>query len=176
MATKYDSEGFLSTPLEGQGARRKDSYFLASKDDEAQFKAADTAEYRRLKAGFARVAHTRRQQNRSKSKSLMSPSPARRQPLRRSTNLPKFKVATFYSTDIELWFNQIETQFDLHQKTDDDEQYSPTCAALYGEVSSNVRDVLLQPFLTHKYESLIGILIKRRGLTTPDIPSRFLSV
>ena len=48
--------------------------------------------------------------------------------------------------------------------------------------------MLLQPFLTHKYENLKGILIERRGLTTPervnkvnsgekmgsDIPSRFL--
>ena len=63
-----------------------------------------------------------------------------------------------------------------------------TCAALSGEVASVVRDVLLQPFLTHKYENLKAILIERRGLTTPervnkvisgeklgsDIPSRFL--
>ena len=51
-----------------------------------------------------------------------------------------------------------------------------------------MRDVLLQPFRSHKYESLKSILIERRGLTTPervnklisgermgsDIPSRFL--
>ena len=63
-----------------------------------------------------------------------------------------------------------------------------TCAALSGEVASDVRDILLQPFLTHKYENLKAILIERRGLTTPervnkvitdeilgsDIPSRFL--
>ena len=94
----------------------------------------------------------------------------------------------FYATDVELWFNQIETQFDLHHITDDDERYSLTCAALPGEVASDVRDVLLQPFHTNKYENLKGILIERRGLTTPervnkiisgekigsDIPSRFL--
>ena len=63
-----------------------------------------------------------------------------------------------------------------------------TCAALFGEVASDVRDVLLQPFITHKYENLKAILIERRGLTTlerinkvisdeklgSDIPSRFL--
>ena len=89
---------------------------------------------------------------------------------------------------MELWFNQIETQFDLHQITNDDERYILACAALYGEVAFDVRDVLLQPFLTHKYENLKGILIERRGLTTQervnkvisgeklgsDIPSRFL--
>ena len=51
-----------------------------------------------------------------------------------------------------------------------------------------MRDVLLQPFRSHKYESLKAILIERRGFTTPervnkvisgerigtDIPSRFL--
>ena len=96
--------------------------------------------------------------------------------------------STSYSTDVKLWFNQIETQFDLQQITDDDERYRLTCAALSGEVASDVRDVLLQPFLTHKYENLKAILIERRGLTTPesvnkvisgeklgsDIPSRFL--
>ena len=130
MATKYDSGGFVPTPLEGQGARRKDSYFLVSEEDEAQFKEADT-EYSRLKADFARIARTRRQQNCSKHESSRSSSPVRRQPLRRSTNLPKFKIATFYSTDVELWFNQIQTQFDLHQITDDDERHSLTCAALW---------------------------------------------
>ena len=69
---------------------------------------------------------------------------------------------------MELWFNQIETQFDLHQITDDDERYRLPCAALSGEVACDVRDVLLQPFLTHKYENLKGILIERRGLTTPE--------
>ena len=90
--------------------------------------------------------------------------------------------------DVELWFNQIETQFDLHQIHDDDERYSLTCAALSGEVAYDLRDVLLQPFRSHKYESLRTILIERRGLTRPervnkvisgekmgsDIPSRFL--
>ena len=55
-------------------------------------------------------------------------------------------------------------------------------------IASDVRDVLLQPFRSNKYDSLKAILIERRGLTTPervnkvisgekigsDIPSRFL--
>ena len=141
-----------------------------------------------VKADFARIARARRASPHSRSDSSKSPSPLRRQPQRRSTNLPKLKIATFYATDVELWFNQIETQFALHQINDDDGRYSLTCAALSGEVASDVRDVLLQPFRSHKYESLKAILIERRGLTTPervnkvisgermgkDIPSRFL--
>ena len=71
---------------------------------------------------------------------------------------------------------------------DDDERYSLACAALSGEIASDVRDVLLQPFRSNKYDSLKAILIERRGLTTPervnkvisgekignDIPSRFM--
>ena len=187
MSTQHESEVFMSTPLEGAGARRKDNYYQDSEDNEVRFREADE-EYQRLKADFARIARARRTSPHSRSDSSKSPSSLGRQPQRRSTNLPKFRIATFYATDVELWFNQIETQFALHQINDDDERYSLTCAALSGEVASDVRDVLLQPFRSHKYESLKAILIERRGLTTPervnkvisgermgtDIPSRFL--
>ena len=172
MSKQHDSEGFMSTPLEGAGARPKDHYYQDSEDNEVRFREADE-EYQRLKADFARIARARRTSPHSRSDSSKSPSPLGRQSQRRSTNLPKFRIATFYATDVELWFNQIETQFALHQINDDDESYSLTCAALSGEVASDVRDVLLQPFRSHKYESLKAILIEQRGLTT-DIPSRFL--
>ena len=158
-----------------------------SDENTAELRDTD-AEFRSLKADFLQIARSRGRRDLSRSESSRSPSPVGRQPQRRSTNLPKFKIAIFYSTDVELWFNLIETQFDLHQITDDDERYRLTCAALSGELASDVRDVLLQPFLTHKYENLKAILIERQGLTTPervnkvisgeklgsDIPSRFL--
>ena len=134
------------------------------------------------------LPRAKRMSSHSRSDSSRSTSPIGRQSQRRATNLPKFRIATFYASDVELWFNQIETQFALHQINDDDERYSLTCAVLSGEVASDVRDVLLQPFRSNKYESLKAILIERRGLTTPesvnkvisvetigtDIPSRFL--
>ena len=55
MSKQYDSEGFMSTPLEGAGARPKDSYHPDSEDNEVRFRAADE-EYQRLKADFARIA------------------------------------------------------------------------------------------------------------------------
>ena len=186
MSKQYDSEGFMSTPLEGSGAEPKDDYRQDSEDNEVRFREADE-EYQRLKADFARIARAKRMTSHSRSDSRSS-SPLGRQSQRRAKNLPKFRIATFYASDVELWFNQIETQFALHQINDDDERYSLTCAALSGEVASDVRDVLLQPFRSNKYESLKAILIERRGLTTPerinkvisgekignDIPSRFL--
>ena len=173
MSTQHDSEGLMSTPLEGEGARRKDNYYQDS-ENKVRFREADD-EYQRLKEDFARIARNRRTRHHSRRDSSKSPSPRRRQPPRRSTNLPKFKIATFYATDNELWFNQIETQFDLHQIHDDDERYSLTCAALSGEVASDVRDVLLHPFRSHKYESLKTILIERRGLTTPERVNKVIS-
>ena len=187
MSKQYDSERIMSTPLDGAGARPKDDYHQDSEYNEVRFREADE-EYQRLKADFARIARAKRMSSHSRSDSSRSTSPLGRQSQRRATNLPKFRIATFYASDVELWFNQIETQFALHQINDDDERYSLTCAALSGEVASDVRDVLLQPFRSHKYESLKAILIERRGLTTPervnkvisgerigtDIPSRFL--
>ena len=187
MSKQYDSEGFMSTPLEGSGARPKDNYHPDSEDNEVRFREADE-EYQRLKADFARIARARRMNSHSRSDSSRSSSSLGRQSQKRATNLPKFRIATFYASDVELWFNQIETQFALHQIEDDDERYSLTCAALSGEIASDVRDVLLQPFRSNKYDSLKAILIERRGLTTPervnkvifgekienDIPSRFL--
>ena len=172
MATRGDSEGFVSTPFEEKGARQKDSYYPMS--DENVFKDTD-AEFKRLKADFLTIARNRRRRDISRSESSRSPSPLQRRTQRRSTNLPKFKISTFYPTDVELWFNQIETQFDLHQITHDDKRYRLTCAALSGEVASDVRDVLLQPFRTHKYDNLKGILIERRGLTTPERVNKVIS-
>ena len=83
--------------------------------------------------------------------------------------MPKFKIAPFYPNDVELWFNQLETQFDLHDITDDD------CAVLSEEVASDVRDILLQPSLSHKYISLKGVLIERRCLTTPERVNKVIS-
>ena len=154
MSKQYDSEGFMSSPLEGAGARPKDSYHPDSEDNEVQFRVADE-EYQRLKADFARIARDKRLHSHLRSDSSRSSSPLERQPQKRATNLPKFRIATFYASDVELWFNQIETQFALHQIEDDDERYSLTCAALSGEIASDVRDVLLQPFRSNKYDSLM---------------------
>ena len=103
----------MSSPLEGAGARPKDSYHPDSEDNEIQFRAADE-EYQPLKADFARITRDKRLNSHSRSDSSLSSSPLGRQPQKRATNLPKFRIATFYASDVELWFNQIETQFALH--------------------------------------------------------------
>ena len=51
MAAKGDSEGFVSSPLDGQGARHKDSYYPMSDENAAELRDTD-AEFRRLKLIF----------------------------------------------------------------------------------------------------------------------------
>ena len=101
MAARGDSEGFVSSPLNRQEARHKDSYYPMSNENAAELRETD-AEFRRLKADFLRIARNRRRRGLARSDSSRSPSPVRRQPPRRSAILPKFKIATFYSTDVEL--------------------------------------------------------------------------
>ena len=113
MATRGGSEGFVFTPLEENGARHKDSYFPLSDENASEIKDTD-AEFKRPKADFLRIACNRRRRDFSRSESSRSPSPIERRTQRRSTNISKHKIATFYPTDVELWFNQIQTQFDLH--------------------------------------------------------------
>ena len=86
MSKQQDSEGFMSTPLEGAGARPKDNYHQDSEDNEVRFREADE-EYQRLKADFARIARARRMSPHSRSDSSRSPSPLGRQSQRHSTNL-----------------------------------------------------------------------------------------
>ena len=79
------SEGFVSSPLDGQGASHKDSYYPMSDENAAELRDTD-AEFRRLKGDFLWIARNRRGRGLSRSDSSRSPSPVRRQPPRRSAN------------------------------------------------------------------------------------------
>ena len=75
MATRGDSEGFVSTLLEDKGARPKDSYFPLSDENTSELKETD-AEYERVKSDFLQIAlNNRRQRNFSRSESSRSSSP-----------------------------------------------------------------------------------------------------
>ena len=76
MAAKGDSWGFVSSPLAGQGAHHKDSYYPMSDENTAELRDTD-AEFRWLKADFLRIARNRRRRGLSRSESSRSPSPVR---------------------------------------------------------------------------------------------------
>ena len=97
-----------------------------------------------MKSNFFGIARDHgRQSELLGSDSSRSPSPVYHRSSRPFKNHSKFRIAYFNRTDCKLWFNQIETQFDLYDITDDDERYRLTCAALSDEVASDVHDVLL---------------------------------
>ena len=73
MSKQYDSEGFMSTPLEGAGARPKDDCRQDSEDNEVRFREADE-EYQHLIADFARIARAKRMTSHSRSDSSRSTS------------------------------------------------------------------------------------------------------
>ena len=107
MADRGDGEGFGLTPTELNGARQKDSYYLLSDDNTSVLKETE-AEYKKVKSDFLRIArNNRRHSELTRSESSRSLSPVHRRSSRRSRNIRKFKIATFYPTDVELWFNQI---------------------------------------------------------------------
>ena len=93
MSKQYDSEGFMSTPLEGSGARPKNDYRQDSEDNEVRFREADE-EYQRLKADFARITRAQRMTSHSRSDSSRSSSPLGRQSQRR--------VRTYQSSESPL--------------------------------------------------------------------------
>ena len=66
----------MSSPLDGQGARHKDSYYPMSDENAAELRDTD-AEFRRLIADFLRIARNRRRRGLSRSDSSRSPSPVR---------------------------------------------------------------------------------------------------
>ena len=80
MAARGDSEGFVSSPLDGQGARHEDSYDPMSDENAAELRDTD-AEFRRLKADFLRIARNRSRRGLSRSDSSRSPTLVRRQTL-----------------------------------------------------------------------------------------------
>ena len=107
MATRGDSEGFVSTPLKDKGARPKDSYFPLSDESASELKETDK-EYRRVKSDLLRLTRNNRcQREYSRSEYSRSPSPVNRQLNRRSHNLSKFKIAIL--EDLSRRLKKLET-------------------------------------------------------------------
>ena len=55
MATRGDSEGFVSTPLADRRARPKDPYFSLRDENASELKETE-AEYKRVKSNFLWIA------------------------------------------------------------------------------------------------------------------------
>lgn len=71
------------------------------------------------------------------------------------------KLPPFWPTDPELWFTQIEAQFETQHVTTDQTRYAYLVGALTPESAAVVRDKLLAPPASDKYSSLKTALIDR---------------
>ncbi|XP_011687077.1 PREDICTED: uncharacterized protein LOC105449518 [Wasmannia auropunctata] len=61
----------------------------------------------------------------------------------------------------ELWFAQLEGQFALLNITDDDAKYAFVLARIEPKQAREIKDLITQPPLTHKYETIKKALIQR---------------
>lgn len=80
-----------------------------------------------------------------------------------TTNVYKvsIKYAPFNRDDPEIWFTQLEAQFEIGAISTDATKYGHLIAALDPETVKCVRDQILTPSKNDKYESLKKIIIER---------------
>lgn len=71
------------------------------------------------------------------------------------------KLPAFWPADPELWFAQVEAQFNTRSITTDDTKFAYLIAALTPESAAEVRDLLITPPASQKYKTLKETLIKR---------------
>lgn len=83
------------------------------------------------------------------------------------------KIPPFWAHDPELWFRQVESQFALSGITSDDTKFYYITGNLEARYAADVRDILLDPPATERYQLLKTELIRRLG-TSQEKKSRQL--
>jgi len=83
------------------------------------------------------------------------------------------KIPPFWAHDPELWFRQVESQFALSGITSDDTKFYYVTGNLEARYAADVRDILLDPPATERYQLLKTELIRRLG-TSQEKKSRQL--
>uniref|UniRef100_A0ABD2X5Q0 DUF7041 domain-containing protein n=1 Tax=Trichogramma kaykai TaxID=54128 RepID=A0ABD2X5Q0_9HYME len=71
------------------------------------------------------------------------------------------RLPPFWRTGPELWFFQIESQFQVHNVTSDSTRYHLVVAALDVEAIAEVSDIIRRPPVAEKYNTLKTALISR---------------
>ncbi|RWS11202.1 uncharacterized protein B4U79_04372, partial [Dinothrombium tinctorium] len=75
------------------------------------------------------------------------------------------KLPPFWTADPELWFHQIEAQFELKGITSDKTKFNYIASSLSGEIASEVRDLLISPPKENMYGALKKALISRTSVS-----------
>ena len=75
------------------------------------------------------------------------------------------KIPSFWSSDPILWFTQVESQFMLQGITAQVTKFHHVLANLSQEITTEVRDLLINPPEENPYNVLKETLIKRTTLS-----------
>ncbi len=70
------------------------------------------------------------------------------------------KLPTFWTSQPEVWFAQVEAQFNLHSITADDTKYFYVLAALDQSTATCLLDPIARPPTDEKYKTLKDRLIE----------------
>lgn len=71
------------------------------------------------------------------------------------------KLPTFYGSDPELWFTQVEAQFQSRKIVAQDTKYWYVVAGLSQETAAEIRDLLVSPPTSNQYDVLKTTILKR---------------
>lgn len=80
---------------------------------------------------------------------------------RQNPQTSPIRLSTFWATEPDLWFIEVEAEFTTYGVTDDSRMYDATISALTTEAIQEVSDILRAPHSTAKYPQLKANLIKR---------------
>lgn len=75
------------------------------------------------------------------------------------------RLPPFWGDDPVVWFKQVEAQFDTTGITADYTRYNTVIQQLEHRIAKEVRDIILNPPLTNRYEKLKCELIKRLSVS-----------
>jgi hypothetical protein len=75
------------------------------------------------------------------------------------------RVPPFWAEEPEIWFAQVEGQFNISGITSDSTKFNYVIAHLDNQYSREVKDIIISPPATQKYDKLKFELIKRLGIS-----------
>ncbi len=75
------------------------------------------------------------------------------------------KLPPFWPNDPALWFAQVEAQFVTRHITTQDTKFAYVTASLQPEIAQEIRDLLITPPATERYDRLKQELIRRTSLS-----------
>lgn len=84
------------------------------------------------------------------------------------------KIPPFWAADPEMWFAQIESQFDIAKVTTEETKFGYVAGNLEARYATEVRDILTNPPTQGKYTKLKTELIRRLSATQEQKTRRLL--